>query len=709
MFTAKTALPTQQRSPAERLLRPRSVLVTGVSERAGTAGERILGNLLGTGYSGQVYALGRNPAVIHGIQCVTSLDQLPDGIDLALLGVPAAATADAVRDGSAKGMGAVVCYASGFAERGEQGRLEEAELGRLARDGGIALVGPNCMGYINNVDGFSAMLAPSLPIPRPGPDTGPAAAVVAQSGSLGTYLAQSIGVRGIPISYQITTGNEVGLGAPELIEFFISDESTGVITLYLEQIRQPERFLQAVEAAAAAGKPVVLLHPGKSAKAQAAVTSHTGALAGDHAVVLTQALRAGAAVVDNVEELIDLSQILLRYPDAPAKGPAVVTVSGAICVLAEDTAEDLNLELPALTDGILPELAEVLTFTDVKNPLDIGTLPLVQPDVMKLAVQRAADDPAIGSIVVSMPSGADNYGVPWLDNSLAGAVGSTKPFLYALQSEEPPPPGLEKLVQDSGVIFFQSPVRALRAIARVTEIGRARARGRIHDVTRLDLPTLAPGPQPEWKGKQILSAAGIPIPPGGLATTIDEALGLAADIGYPVVAKAQAAQLAHKSDVGGVLLGLSDESALRSAWTALHDSIATARPGLTLDGVLIEQMAPTGGVELVVGAKRDPHWGPVLLVGSGGVLVELLHDIRLLPADLTPEAIADEILRLKAAKLLGGFRGSKPVDLVAVATVAAAVGRIMLTEPQIVEIDVNPLVAYTDQAVALDALIVTEI
>lgn len=691
---------------AERLLRPRSVLVTGVSERPGTLGQRVLGELLKSGYKGDVYAYGRNAATVFDIEVITEFDKLPKEIDLALYGIPAAGIFDAVRDSIAHGVGTAVCYASGFAEQGEEGRRQEAELGRQAREGGLGLVGPNCFGFFNNVDGFSAMLAPIPPLPAPGPEVGPGVGVVAQSGSIGAYIAQSLGARNVPVSYLVTTGNEIGLGIPDLIEFFATDENTGAITLYAEQIRDPQRFIAAVRTAAAAGKPVVILHPGRSARAQAALASHTGALAGDHAIVTVMSRRAGAAVVETLEELIDVSQLLLRFPQPPRHGTAVVTSSGAICAVANDAADALGLELSELTPGIGPELDEALTFTHVSNPLDLGTQPITQPEILRLATKCILDDPAVGSIVFSIPHGADYFSVPWVENVIAGAAGSSKPFIYVIQSEELPSPAFLERVKKSRTILLQSPERALRTIARATEFGRARATGRVEASTSIELPEFTPGPQPEWLGKQALAVAGLPIPEGGLATTVDQAIEIAARIGYPVVAKAQAAKLAHKSDVGGVILNIRDEAGLRQAWQSLYDTIKAARPDLTLDGVLVEQMSPRG-VELVIGARRDPRWGVVLLIGLGGVLVEVLKDVRLIPADLPVDAIAEEISRLKGAKLLHGYRGSDPVDINAVAAAVAAVGQLVAADPKIVEVDVNPLVAYPSGVIALDALIVT--
>ena len=708
MTTLDRTTEAPARSAAERLLHPRTILVTGVSERAGTLGRRVLGKVLRSGYAGQVLALGRTATTVDGVEVVTGFDQLPDGIDLALLGVPAAGVADAVRECGAHGIGAVVCYASGYAERGEDGAREQAELARLAEVGGVGLVGPNCFGFASTPDHLSTMMADIPDFPGVGPGTGPGVAVIAQSGSIACYLVSTLGSRNVPISYAVTTGNEVGLDSADLTDYFAADEHTGIVALYAEQIHDPERFLAAIRTAVAAGKAVVLMHPGRSTRAQAAVASHTGAMAGDHAMVTTLARRAGAAVVDSLEELADVSELLLRHHVPPTGGTAMITGSGAICAITNDAAEALGLDLPALTPGIGRELAGALNFTDVTNPLDVGTQLINEPELLRMAAKRMVDDPEIGSILVSLPSSGPGHDAAWLAQVLDGVDGSTKPLIYALQSEEAPPQDFRRLSRERRVVYHNSPERALRALARLTEHGRSRAVRATGPTGCLVLPELVPGPQPEWVGKRVLAAAGVPVPDGGLATSVDEALEIAARIGYPVVAKAQAATLAHKSDVGGVLLDIRDEGALRAAWRRLHETIGAKRPGLTLDGVLVEQLSRPG-VEMVIGARRDPRWGAVLLVGLGGVHVEVLNDVRLLAADLPQDAIAAEIERLKGARLLRGFRGTEPVDVEAVAAVAAAVGWLVRADPRITEIDVNPVVAYPqgNGALALDALVVT--
>jgi acyl-CoA synthetase (NDP forming) len=309
---------------------------------------------------------------------------------------------------------------------------------------------------------------------------------------------------------------------------------------------------------------------------------------------------------------------------------------------------------------------------------------------------------------VSVTVGPPQQSVKYMHSLLRAFEGNTKPVVLSILGDGSPlAPEFDELAAKNRLIQIRSPERALRAIATITAHGKriAAASRAAKPAPFANMPAMGKGTLAEWEGKKILAAAGIAVPKGDLARSADEAVAIASRIGYPVALKAQAAALTHKSDAGGVILRIADAAALRAAWQRLTESVARAQPGLKLDGALVETMGAPG-LELVVGAWRDPEWGPVLLVGLGGIWIEALEDVRLLPPDLPEAAIVEEILKLRAAKLLHGFRGAPPVDVNSVARTVAAVGRLMQTVPDMMEIDVNPLVAYPDGVIALDALIV---
>ncbi len=692
-----------------RLLRPQSVAVIGASARPGSPSGILVGLLDQNDFAGDVHLVGRSGGEIGGRPILTSMSDLPAGIDLAVLTLPAAGVEEAIEGCIEREIAAAVVFASGFAETGEGARGAQEELTRRVEEAGVGIVGPNCLGFTNYIDRIDIGFIPVPPAEAPPSDSLPALAIVSQSGGLMGHAFWGFEERNLPVAYRISTGNEAGLGLSDYIAFMADDPAVSVIALYAEHIRRPAEFLEAVAMARASGKTLVLYHTGRGAKAQQAAASHTGALAGDYATMKVLASRAGVLVVDTLEEWIDATELLVRNPRPPVLAPAVITTSGAFCAIAHDYFETLGLELPPLSAAsealLTPRLPE---FTPPKNPLDLTTQAAFDIPLTADALRVLVQDPAIGSVAVAVPAlGPD--AAKWLAPFVEVVKDTDKPVLLtALGEDSKIPADFVALAREHGILLSRSPERALRTVAAVTHYGRNLARGTAGFATLDGLPALRPGPQPEWLGKEVLGALGIGRPAGGLTRNVNEAVGMANAIGYPVAIKVQAAELAHKTEIGGVILNLKDEAALREAYVELLDRVGKARSGTVLDGILVEAMAPKG-LELVVGAKRDPLWGPVLLAGLGGIMVEALNDVRLLPADLAPAEIEAELRKLNSAKLLDAFRGAPAVDVPAVAEAIAAIGRLMLARPDIVEIDINPLLALPEGqgVLALDALIVT--
>ncbi|MGQ4601124.1 acetate--CoA ligase family protein [Nocardia sp. R6R-6] len=696
-------------SAVETILNPRSIAIVGVSAKPGSSGRTLLDNLQRNDYRGEIHLVGRSGGEIGGLPLLAAVDELPMGVDLALLILPATGIRDAVAACIRRGVRVGVIYASGFAEFGDAGRAEQAEITRLARAGGLHLVGPNCIGYTNYVEPLNTVFLPDTPVRRLDPTAGPAVAVLAQSGGLMSMIFQGLQARGVPISYRLSTGNEAGLTLSDYLAYLADDPATGGAVVYAEDIRDPDGFLEAVRKVRARGKLLVLMHTGRSARAQQAAASHTGALAADYGVMKTLATHAGACVVESIEELVDVAEILARYPQPPTGGAAVATTSGAFCAIALDALGDLDIEVPALSPGTEETLgARLPAYMKPSNPLDLGTAVVTDPELFHDGLAALLGDDRIGSVTLAVPYSHPTANQEMLRQVTRAAAGQPKPVAVALLGDVLPIPAeLGAYAAEHGVVISSSPERSLRAMAAVTRYGRSLARARAVATARDDLIgplDLGPGAQPEWRGKRILAAVGVPVPEGALATSVDEAVAIAAKIGYPVAAKVQAAALQHKTEVGGLVLGIADEAGLRTAWTELNDRVAAAT-GVDLDGVLVEAMAPRG-IELMVGAKRHSAWGPVVMIGLGGIWVEALGDVRLIPPDLAESEIVDELEKLRSAKLLGGFRGSAAVDLAAVARVVATVGRLVTEHPDIAEIDINPLLARADGATALDVLII---
>lgn len=707
-----TEQPRVKSPDIEKIMNPKSILIVGMSSRKGSVGHQVLQNLRLNGFAGDVHLLGRTDGEIDGMRIHTDPAGIPDGIDLAILTVPAAGVEDSIRVCIEKGVAGAVTFAGGFAEVGDDGRETQNRILQMAREGGLSVIGPNCLGYSNFTNGFMVGFIKLMELSPLAPDVNNAVAIVGQSGGMQSHLQQSLESRGIPISYAISTGNEMDLGLGDFINYLIDDRFTSVIGVYAEHIGNPAGLIAAARRAAGKGKPVVLFHPGRSAKAQEAAQSHTGSLVGNHAVMSTRLRREGIVLVQTLDEWLDTIELLSRFPVPHKGGLGILSLSGAFSGIAHDMAGDLGITVPELSESIVEELRpQVPAFTPPKNPMDLGTQPVFQPELIGIGLSGLLSEPQIGAIVAALPLSPPDVSLGYLKGVIKAMQGSSKPVgLVILNDGQPIAEEFIRLAKENGIVLSRSPDRTIRAMAKLLERGNAKDFTK-SDVAKgnLDIPKLESGVQVEWFGKQVLAAAGVSVPNGKLVASLDEAVAAAGGIGYPVVLKAQSAKLAHKTEAGAVLVNLKDESELRAAWQQMSASVSRAQPNLVLDGMLVEAMSPKG-LELVVGATRDPLWGPMLMVGLGGIHVELLKDVRLIVPEASEAEILDELDKLKTGQLLRGFRNQPAVDREAVAFVVARIGQLMLSQPSIQEVDVNPLMVHPQGqgATALDALIVVD-
>ena len=693
-------------SAITRLLRPKSVAVVGASSTPGSLGGGVLGNLDRFGFSGDVHLINPTRADINGRPCLKTTDDLPYGVDCAVLAIPRAGVIAAVEGCARRGVGGVIIFASGFAEAGDDGKRLQQQLCEIAAKSGLAIEGPNCLGMVNLIDGVPLTFGVTDPVPR---RDGKHVAIVSQSGAMATVVRAALLAREIPVSMSISTGNEAVNGIEDFLAALIDDPVNAVIVMVVEQFRKPARFLELAKIARAAGKKLVLLHPGRSAAAKQSAQTHTGALTGDYDVMHAVVSRAGVVVVRTLEELIDLGEIFIRARGPIQAGTAIATDSGAFKGLVLDLCEDFDLSLPepgpeasAAINAIAPDLIQAT------NPLDLTAHALVDPDLYRKTMGPFLDDPRYGSVVLasilSNPVLAKRKIEPVI--KAIREFDTQKLIVFAMLGEDAEvPPEIISDLRKLGVPFFRSPERALRALAAIEHHTRGRFENEQPD--GIAAPSLPPGIMPEYLAKREFASIGVKVPAGRLAKSIEVAQAIAREIGFPVVIKAQSFDLSHKSDAGGVILNLKNAEALSQGWEKLHADIGRHRPGLTLDGVLVESMSAPG-LELIVGARRDPEWGPVLMIGLGGVFTEALHDVRVIAADLSIDDIEKEFRSLRAAAMLGDFRGQPARDVRAAADVVARIGTFMRAHPEVLEIDVNPLMTFAEglSAMALDAVIV---
>jgi acyl-CoA synthetase (NDP forming) len=690
-----------------RLMRPRSIAIVGISPEPSSAGFLMLKTLEEYSYSGAIHLVSRNRSDINGRACVKTIEDLPDGIDAAMLLIPRIAIEDAVKSCAKKKIGGIVIFAAGFGEAGGEWKAAQDRIAAIAEEAGIALCGPNCLGIVDFINRIPLTFSQQLGAPL---DVDAGVVVVAQSGGLAGVVRVGLRAKGIPVTCWVSTGNEAVLGLEDYAGYLLEQPTTQVVACFAEQIRKPQRFLEVAARARVLGKPIVLLHAGKSAAAQESAKSHTGAMVGNYAVMHTVLEHNAVLHVETLEELIDVSELMFRFRVPPTKGCAVVSDSGAVKGMTLDLCETLGLDLPPLSPALEKLIqAELPEFVGASNPVDLTAQAITHLDMYSKTIEPLLADERYGSLVLTaIVSSASDYALVKGRASLKPLLGATKPVIYAMLGDEAEVP--EKLITEAragNVPFFRSPDRAFRALARVTAYGRALEAAKARKASaRLTPPALpGSGTLTEAASKAYLAALGLNVPPGRLATSLSEARAAAQALGFPLAAKLQSPAAAHKSDIGGVILHIADLHQLEAAWEKLQH-IARER-GIALDGILIERMGKPG-IEMILGARRDPQWGPVLAVGIGGVLAEAIADIRILPVGLDTDEIAAEIAQLRGAKLLGAYRGAPAGDVTALAETVALLGAVMQAEPRIVEIDINPLSVLPagEGVLALDALIV---
>jgi acyl-CoA synthetase (NDP forming) len=691
----------------ERLLRPRSVAVVGASATPGALGASVIANLERMQFAGDIHLINPNRQTIGNRPCLMSVDELPLGVDVAILAIPRAAVLTTVKSLASRQVGAAIIFSAGFAEGGAAGLADQRELARIAAAAGMIIEGPNCLGLVNYVDGIALTFVETPAIAL---GSRPGIGIVSQSGAMAAVVSVTLSAKGLGISYSISTGNEAASGVEDYVDYLLTDSHTQVIALVVEQFRQPKRFLDLARTARARNKSIVLLHPGRSGAARESAATHTGAMAGDYHIMSAKVRREGVFLADNLEEFGDILDVISRCPTRPGGGSAILTESGAFKALTLDLCEEIGLPLPTLTDQSAPALRVALPdFVPVSNPVDLTAQGLVDPDLYRRAMAALLQDDRFGCIILGIiqtDAKTSEIKFPTIIDAVR-SLAPTKPIVFAgLDEGAAVPEEYIAQLRALHVPYFPAPGRAFRAVARICAMANRPGEGSIASPARprWDLPS---GTLAEYRSKELLKPLGIPFPDGRLATTVDAALRAAAELGYPVVLKAQSAGLPHKTEAGGVILNVADANALPAAWKRLHDNLARSRPELVLDGVLIERMGKSG-LELIIGGRNDPDWGPVVLAGFGGVQAEILKDVRLLTPDMSALEIVGELNRLKSGELLRGFRGSPALDIPAVAQIIEKIGALLVAEPRIREIDLNPVIVYPRGfgAIALDALIV---
>ena len=682
----------------------KGVAILGASTNPKKLSYGILENLVSYGYKGEVYPVNPNATEILGRKAYASIADVPDPVELAVVVLPVTVIMETMREIGERGIKAVVIITGGFRELGEEGAKVELAVKELARSYGMRVVGPNCVGTIDVRTGLDSTFIKGLP------QAGPIA-FISQSGAICGGVIDLIINSRIGFSHFASLGNEMDVTETDMLEYFAEDENVNVIAMYVEGIQDGPRFME-VARRVSQKKPIVFLKAGKNDAGAKAVSSHTGSLAGSYAAYQAALAQAGVVEVETISQLFNVAWALGTQPLPAGKRVAITTNAGGAAALAADSLAFNGFELAKISPEIQQKLRTKLNpSAQVSNPVDM--LGSVSPEDYIWSLGNLDADEGVDVLLpILVPQSlVDTLGVAkaWVEIGKQ----TNKTLLTCLMGERSTLES-EQWLNMAGVPVFAYPDEAGRVLKGMQQYKQVltkppfnpiKARNIDHNKMAAAL-ALANGARAvgEYETRIMLEAYGIRNVPGDLAMDVDEALMIADKSGYPVVMKIVSEDILHKSDSGGIALDILNPEQLRVEYDAMLARIAQIEPSARIRGVMVEQMAPKG-LEVIIGMRRDPTFGPLMMFGLGGTMVELLKDISFKVAPLTSEDIDEMIENTLAGKLLKGYRGSAKADMKAVKETIARLSQLSLDNPAISEIEINPLIVYPEGqgAISLDS------
>jgi acetate---CoA ligase (ADP-forming) len=692
------------------MLAPRGIAIVGASDNSGWS-RYTYANLRQGGYPHAIHLVNRRGEPVHGQPVVASLRDIGAPVDLAYVLTGPASLPSVMADAAAAGVPNLVVIAAGFGEMGEEGHKREEQLAELARGYGLLILGPNNLGFINTPDATMPW-SQAMPWPMQAGGVG----IMSQSGALGIFLLNYLQNRDVGISHLVTVGNEAMVTVAEGIDYLVEQEGTRVIALYLESVRHPEVFLAAAERAMKAGKPIVAYKAGRGALGAKVTAAHTGSLAGDDRVFDAVFRQHGIIRVDSIEDLVTTCGLLDAYGELPGTRVAFVTGSGAMCGVIGDTAEANGVELPDFAESTVEELRAVglPEFATAQNPLDTTGYVVIDRDLLPNSEATVSRDPNIDMLVVNgstpLTQEAATFMSPYFKRRVELTRNSPVPVISMEFLPSDQTPFAREFRRTEGAPYVvDSLTRGIPALAKaIWWSGLRRASRETAAAGAAPALVTRPGPRGEWGERQVsefLAANGVPVVPQLLVTSASEAAAAAEQTGFPVVLKVSATGLAHKTEAGGVVLGLGTADAAARAYDQIVTAVSAASPDTPIEGVLVSPMR-TEGVDLLVGIVRDETWGLTLVVGLGGIWVEVLQDSAVRALPVTALQVHEMLTELKSFPLLTGARGAEPVDLDELSRVIARIAAIAVAlGDDVAELEINPLRAAGSRIEVLDALV----
>lgn len=683
----------------DALLHPTSVAIVGASQNPQKVGGMPVRLLRELGFAGPVWPINPNAAEVQGLEAYASLAELPSAPDLAIVAVAADLVEATLQQAVARGVRAAIVLSSGFAEVGEPGAAMQQRLAGIARDGGLTLLGPNCLGVMNPREKLFATFSPAPLAGRPEPG---AVAIVSQSGAFGAYAYSLARAGGLGLSHWVTTGNEATTSVADVIDALADDPGTRVILAYIEGARDGLALQRALRKARAAGKPVVVTKVGRTEAGARAALSHTASLSGEDRVYQAVFDDTGALRADTVEQMFRLGQAFDVASVPRGRRLGIITLSGGVGTLMADAASDAGLEMPPLPQAVADELRRRIPFCSTANPVDVTGQATADFGVLEYAAVEAARCGAYDAVVLFLAAAGAAPGYADKVVQLVRAARAAAPGVSLLLAGIVTPE-LKRELLGLGCLVHQEPTHAIEAVARMAAWREAPVAEAASMPVVVTLPRS--GLLNEAEGLAFLAAHGVPAAPHRWVRGADEAVAAWQALGGQAVLKIVSRDLLHKSDVGGVQVGLRDAAEVREACVAIEAAVAAQAPQARREGLLVaRRLAPR--VELMLGARHDESFGALVVLGLGGVAVELEPRTTVLTAPTTPERVHARLQALGVLRRLAAWRGQPAIDpqplidtVVRFAALAAALG------PRLRTLEINPLMVTQDQVAAADAVV----
>ena len=682
---------------------PDAVAVIGASSTPGKVGHTVVTNMLSAGYTGKLLPVNPKGGVIEGLPVISDINDLPRGLDLAVIAVPPRFVVDAVRQLGNIGAKSAIVITAGFKEAGKEGHDLEEELKAICEEFGISLLGPNCLGMMNGAAGVNASFAAG----QPGLGS---IAFFSQSGALCVAILDWAMGANIGFSKFVSLGNKAVLDEADMLEYLNRDEETKVILGYIENVEHGEAFLQQARRASL-NKPVIMIKSGTTAAGAKAASSHTGAIAGSDQSYTAAFHQSGVIRVGDVATLFNLAQAFSSQPLPKGPNLAVVTNAGGPGILAADAADRSKLSMAELSPRTIEKLQEFLpSYAAFYNPVDI----VADADAKRYrqTLDVIGEDPMVHSILVLLTPTASVEIEKAAEAVIRTARKWAKP-VFACFMGKTRVAGARKMLMDAGVPCYAFPEPAVHSIETMYQyyLWKHRPEPEYAEVTR-DMEAVRKviddhlrrrqAEVVEFEAQQVLRAYGLPTPRTKLARTSDEAVAAAEEIGYPVVLKIASPNISHKTDVGGVAVNLGSAREVMETFKEITARAQRMRRDAYIAGCLVQEMAPPGVREVIIGFKRDEQFGPMLMFGLGGVYVEIMKDISFKLAPLSKQDAFEIVREIKSYMLLKGLKGEKPVNFAALERIIVVMSRLALDLPEVLEAEFNPILVNNERALVAD-------